>query len=328
MKIGIIASGGNAPGMNNAIIGFAKCALAAGYEPYVVYDGYKGLITNEIEKADIRLLENFIARGNIFIRTSRFPEFKDESIRQKAVENLHKHRINKLFICGGDGSYQGAEKLSKLGVECIATPGTIDNDISSTDYTIGFDSCLNFLTKTIDQLRNCFESHTGVFIVECMGRRWPDLTIESAIGCNAEYIITAENIITPDKFVEVVNTVMNKNGKKSCVFVVSEKLYGQDGHDTLTNIAKHIEEQTGFFTRAKLVCYDQRGAEPTARDRFMANIMAKYAVDLFLQNDHGYAIGYRNGQLIKTKLNEAINLTKTSEHQKQVDEYNKIMTAK
>jgi 6-phosphofructokinase 1 len=205
MRIGILASGGNSPGMNNAIITLVKKSLACKITPILIYDGYKGLLNEQFHRADIRKLEEFNFRGNVVIGTARSQEFYKLEYKKKAANILKKHKIDVLIVIGGDGSYKGASSLSELGVKVMCLPGTIDNDVASTHNTIGFNTCLNTIVNSLDSLRDSFDSHSGICFVEVMGREFSDLAIYGGIATQAEAIVTSENVMSIENFVEIAN---------------------------------------------------------------------------------------------------------------------------
>lgn len=205
MKIGILASGGNSPGMNNAIITLVKKAIALKMTPILIYDGYKGLLEEKFAKPNIAFLDNFNSRGNVMIGAARSKEFYKLETKKKAIAILKKHKIDVLVVIGGDGSYKGANSLAQLGMKVLCLPGTIDNDIASTHTTIGFNTCLNTIVNSLDAIRDCFDSHAGICFVEVMGRSFSDLAIYSGIATQAEAIITSENVMNAENFVEIAN---------------------------------------------------------------------------------------------------------------------------
>lgn len=308
-KIAILASGGNAPAMNNAIITLVKQAMVRKMQPFVVYDGFQGLIEDKIEPANIRYLEKFSARGNVVIRTSRSKEFKTLNGRKKAFNNLNKHQIDTLIIIGGDGSYKGAYELSKLGINCITIPGTIDNDVSSSDTTIGFHTSLNTIVDVIDGLRDTFDSHKTTGIIEVMGRFCDDLAIYSSIASGTEAVVTSKNIFKLNDFVNVVNESV-KNGKDSCLIIVAERLYGNNGLPTINHIAEQVEKITKKPTRACVLGHIQRGGTPTAYDRYIANIMAYEAIEIINKNMKNRAICLEKNKVKSIDLATAIKLKK------------------
>ncbi|MDR0825730.1 MAG: 6-phosphofructokinase, partial [Mycoplasmataceae bacterium] len=214
MRIAILASGGNSPGMNNAITTLVKSAQVHKIDTLLIYDGFKGLLEDKFGVADVRYLEQFNSRGNVVIGTARSKEFMEPANKKKAVANLKKHKVDVLIIIGGDGSYRGADSLTQFGMKVMTLPGTIDNDIASTDSTIGFYTCLNTITTAIDALRDSFDSHSGICFVEVMGRGFSDLAIQAGVATEAEAIVTKDNILKAEDFTKIANETM-KRGKRS-----------------------------------------------------------------------------------------------------------------
>ena len=202
-KIGILTSGGDAPGMNATVIGAIKAGIALNKDMYVVYDGYKGLIEKNFKKVDKHFIEDKLTSGGTAIKTARLPEFKEEEVRKVAVKDMKEEGIEALIVIGGDGSYMGAKRLTEMGINCIGLPGTIDNDIASSDYTIGFDTALNTVVNAIDQIRDTMTSHNRCAVVEIMGNKCPDLTSFAAIATNADEVFTSWGIQTPRKYSKV-----------------------------------------------------------------------------------------------------------------------------
>lgn len=292
-KIAILTSGGDSQGMNNAIRAIVKSAKANKIEPFLVYEGYKGLVENMIVPASNIAIDEYINRGGTFIYSARYVEFKQEETRIKAKKVLESHGIEALVVIGGDGSYHGAQLLHKLGVKTIALPGTIDNDISSTDFTIGFDTALFSIVENIDRIRDTSRSHHRCIIVEVMGRYAGDLALYSGIATGAELIITAENKMTLEEINKAVDQQMNKAKKNSMIIIVSEHIY-----DDVNQLAKDIESKTNVVTRASILGHLQRGGTPTATERILATRMGIKAVDLLLENKSGLAIG-----IVDNKIN-------------------------
>ena len=247
-KIAIWTSGGDSQGMNNAIRAIVKSAKANKIEPFLVYEGYKGLVENMIVPASNVAIDEYINRGGTFIYSARYVEFKQEETRIKAKKVLESHGIEALVVIGGDGSYHGAQLLHKLGVKTIALPGTIDNDISSTDFTIGFDTALSSIVENIDRIRDTSRSHHRCIIVEVMGRYAGDLALYSGIATGAELIITAENKMTIEEINKAVDQQMNKAKKNSMIIIISEHIY-----DDVNQLAKDIESKTNVVTRASIL---------------------------------------------------------------------------
>ncbi|MBD5423038.1 MAG: 6-phosphofructokinase [Mycoplasma sp.] len=300
-KVAILTSGGDAPGMNSAIRAIVKAAYWKGLEPYLVYEGYKGLTEGDIRKASDIEVDRFINQGGTFIYSARFPEFKDEKVRQMAKKQLDDKGIEALIVIGGDGSYHGAQLLHTIGVKTIALPGTIDNDISSSDYTIGFFTALESIVQNIDRIRDTARSHHRCIIVEVMGRYAGDLAVYSGIATGAEMIITAENKKSIDEIIKVVDNQVNKLKKDSVIIVVTEHVY-----DNLKEIAKEIETKTGVVTRESILGHLQRGGTPTGMERYVAAQMSTYAIELLCEGKSGLAIGLVNNKLVAEPILEAL----------------------
>ena len=302
-RIGILTSGGDAPGMNCAIRAVVRSGIAHGLEVYGIYDGYLGLINGDIFKMDRSSVSDIVNRGGTILRTARLPEFKDEVVRQKGVEQLKKFGIEALVVIGGDGSYMGAKKLTEMGINCIGLPGTIDNDIASTDYTIGFDTCLNTICDCVDKIRDTTESHSRCSIVEVMGNHCGDLALFGGLAEGAEMILTPDHPIPEE---EVFQTLLKmKEGKKDkrAIIIVSEKLY-PDIHA----FAKRVQENTGFDTRATVLGHVQRGGSPSAFDRILAARMGAYAVDALREGKGGICIGLVHNEIVSYDIYEALKL--------------------
>ncbi len=298
-KIGVLTSGGDAPGMNAAIRGVVRTALTKGLEVYGVYDGYLGLYEGKIKKLDRSSVSDVINRGGTFLGSARFPEFKDEKVRQQAIENLKKHDIDALVVIGGDGSYMGAKKLTEMGYPCIGLPGTIDNDIAGTDYTIGYLTALNTVIDAIDRLRDTSSSHQRISIVEIMGRHCGDLTLTSAIAGGCEYIITPEKPWTKEELIIELKKGMEK-GKKHAIIALTELMIDAN------HLAEVIEEATGRETRATVLGHIQRGGRPTAFDRILASRMGNYAVHLLQEGHGGRCVGIQKEELVHHDIIDAI----------------------
>ncbi|AHB36027.1 6-phosphofructokinase [Spiroplasma apis] len=313
-KIGVLTSGGDAPGMNAAIAAVIKSSIAKGIEPYVIKDGYKGLVENWIEKVDLEFADNIIAKGGTVIGSARLPEFKEENVRAKAVENLKNKGIEALVVIGGDGSYQGAEKLTKMGINCIGLPGTIDNDIVSSDFTIGFDTALNTVVRSIDAIRDTMQSHNRCSVVEIMGNGCGDLTLFAATATGAEVFSTTESTLTEE---EVINQVLDlaKKKKRSVIVAVAEKVY-KDVH----MLAEKIEKATGYVTRATVLGHVQRGGVPSAMDRYLATNAGIFAVEQLVAGKGGLYIGMSENKLVARNIESTLNMPKVDK----TEEYQKI----
>ena len=326
-RLGFLASGGNAQGMNNAIIGFVKNCLYHDIEPVLIMGGFKGLHEGNLKTyhpKQVRELEEFASRGNVIIGTSRFPQMTKLEIQKEVATQVKKHNLDGLFVIGGDGSYQGALALSKLGIKVMTLPGTIDNDVGSTEVTIGYDSALNQVNKNVSDLIDCFGSHDGVSIVEVMGRDCSDLTVSTGIGNNISHIVTRDNLIyNLEGFLEVVRQA-KKNGMNCCTILVTEKMYGMNGLPNLDDIADAIEKETGHLTRFTPIGYVQRGGTTSAYDRALANLMITYAIDLFLEGKTNMAMCRHANKITAIDLQQAVGMTKKSDNKQLIEKFNKI----
>ena len=298
-RIGVLTSGGDAPGMNAAVRGVVRTALNQSLEVYGIFDGYHGMFEDRITKLDRSSVSDIINRGGTFLGSARFPEFKEESVRLKAIENLKKHGIEALVVIGGDGSYMGAKKLTEMGYPCIGLPGTIDNDIAGTDYTIGYLTAMNTVIDAIDRLRDTSTSHQRISIVEIMGRHCGDLTLMSAIAGGCEYVISPETGLNKEKLISNIKDGIKK-GKKHAIIALTELMVDAN------QLAKEIETQTGRETRATVLGHIQRGGRPGAFDRILASKMGNFAVHLLLDGHGGRCVGMVKEELVHHDIIDAI----------------------
>lgn len=298
-KIGVLTSGGDAPGMNPAIRAVIRTCLTNDIEVYGIYDGYAGLHANNIRKLDGRDGADIINRGGTFLGSARFPEFKDVEVRKEAIKNLEAHGIEALIVIGGDGSYMGAKKLSEMGYPCIGVPGTIDNDIAGTDYTIGFMTCLNTIIDAVDRLRDTSSSHNRISIVEIMGRYCGDLTLWASIAGGCEHVVVPEVGFDEDELLATLKRG-EASGKKHAIIAVTE-------HMTDVNaLAKRIEAETGRETRETVLGHIQRGGAPMAFDRVLASRMGDYAVEMLIEGHSARCIGINHGQMVHHDIIECL----------------------
>lgn len=298
-KIGVLTSGGDAPGMNAAIRGVVRTGLSAGLEVYGIYEGYQGLVEGNIHKLERSSVSDVINRGGTFLGSARFPEFKEVAVREKAIEQLKKHGIDALVVIGGDGSYMGAKKLTEMGYPCIGLPGTIDNDIAGTDYTIGYMTALNTVIDAIDRLRDTSTSHQRISIVEIMGRYCGDLTLMAGIAGGCEYVVTPDTGFDKEALLQNIQDGVKK-GKKHAIISMTEHL------TDVNQLAKEIEAATGRETRATILGHTQRGGNPTAFDRILASRMGNYAVHLLMEGHGGRCVGIQRETLVHHDIIEAI----------------------
>ncbi len=300
-KIGILTSGGDAPGMNDALFGAIRAGYKLNKEMYVVKEGYRGLIEDKIEKVDKNYADNLLTRGGTIIKSARLPEFKEDKVQYEAIETLKKHGIEALIVIGGDGSYMGAKRLTEKGINCIGLPGTIDNDIASSEFTIGFDTALNTVVQAIDDIVDTSSSHKRCAVVEIMGNHCPDLTLYAGIATGADYIITSDTNTDIDKLISELKILKTKD-PDHVLILVAEKLL-----DTQA-LAKRIGEETGFDTRLTVLGHIQRGGKPTAMERVNAIRMGTYAVELLDKGIGGVCIGTDGNELIHTDIYDALKL--------------------
>lgn len=301
-RIGVLTSGGDAPGMNAAIRAVVRAGIRNGCEMYLVYEGYKGLIDGNIKRVDRSSVSEIISRGGTVIKSARLPQFKDIACRKKAVAMLKKHKIDALVCIGGDGTYMGAMKLTEMGINCIGVPGTIDNDIASTDYTIGFDTCLNTIVQCTDKIRDTTESHQRCSIVEVMGRRCGDLALFSGIAEGVDMIITPDHPISDKEMIENIREW--KEAKKSHVMIIlSENIYEHPNE-----LAEKIQKETGYETRVEVLGRIQRGGSPSAADRVLAARLGAHAIDLIMEGKGGLCVGLVNNKVVHYDIYEALQL--------------------
>jgi len=300
-KIGVLTSGGDAPGMNCAIRAVVRSALIRGVEVAGVFNGFAGLHGGKIKSLSRYSVSDVINRGGTFLGSARFPEFIEESVREEAIIQMRKAEIEALVVIGGDGSYMGAKELTEMGYPCIGIPGTIDNDVAGTDFTIGFDTALNIVVEAIDRLRDTSSSHKRISIVEIMGRYCGDLAVWAAIAGGAEYLIIPENgEFSEENLINQIEAGIER-GKKHAIVAITEHM------TDVYELAKSIERETDLETRATILGHIQRGGAPTARDRVLASRLGDYAVELLLQGKGGgRCVGIQTNVLVNHDIIDAI----------------------
>ena len=314
--IGVLTSGGDAPGMNAAVRAVVRTAISMGIKCYGIRRGYNGLIEGDVFEMSIRDVSDVIHRGGTVLYTARSPLFKTEEGINMAVDTCRKLGINGIVVIGGDGSFRGAMDLSKHGIPCIGIPGTIDNDISSTDYTIGFDTAMNTAMHMVDKLRDTTQSHERCSVVEVMGRHAGWLALESGIAVGATAILVPEVEFDIDRDVVAKINETQRSGKKHFIIVVAE------GVGSVEEIAKYVEDKTGIESRATILGHVQRGGSPTVRDREMASSMGYYAVKLLTSGASNRVVCYRSGKIVDADIFEALNMNKPFD----IDKYNMANT--
>jgi 6-phosphofructokinase 1 len=302
--IGVLTSGGDAPGMNAAIRAVVRKSLANGLKVKGIKKGYQGLLNEEIIDMDRRSVSDIIQRGGTILGTARCMEFTTPEGQAKGAEICRKHGIDGMVVIGGDGSYRGAQKLSQQGINTVGVPGTIDLDISCTDYTIGFDTAINTAMDAIDKIRDTSSSHERVSIVEVMGRHAGYIALWCAIANGADDILLPEKYDYNEQRI-IDNIIDNrKKGKTHHIIVNAEGI----GHST--SMARRIEAATGLETRASILGYMQRGGSPTCKDRVYASMMGCYAADILAAGKTNRVVGYRNGQFVDYDIDEALAMKK------------------
>ncbi|MDD4987874.1 MAG: 6-phosphofructokinase, partial [Candidatus Izemoplasmatales bacterium] len=299
MKIAVLTSGGDAPGMNAAIRAVVRTAIHYGIEAYGVMDGYKGLVEGRIKRLERNDVSQILNRGGTILGSSRLDDFYKIAIQKKAIANLKELEIDVLVVIGGDGTYRGAIALSKLDYPCIALPGTIDNDIPSTEYTIGFFTALDTAIDAIDKLRDTSFSHQRCTVVEVMGRNCGDLAVYAGIACGAEIVITKD---TGYSWEMVYDEALHAKqlGKRHLVIIVAEHIID------VQKLAHDIETHSPYEARATVLGYIQRGGNPSTYDRILASKMGTYAVELCRQGIVNQAVFTKSLDLGHCSLQEAL----------------------
>ena len=311
--IGVLTSGGDAPGMNAAIRAVVRKAIGNGMSVKGIKKGYQGLLNEEIIDMKASSVSDIIQRGGTVLGTARCNEFKTEEGQQKGADICKKHGIDGLVVIGGDGSYRGAQALSKHGINTIGIPGTIDLDIACTEYTIGFDTAINTAMEAIDTVRDTSSSHERCSIIEVMGRNAGYIALWCGVANGAEDILLPEKYDYNEQ--NIINNIISnrKRGKTHHIIINAEGI----GHST--SMARRIEAATGMETRATILGYMQRGGSPTCKDRFYASIMGAYATDILCAGKTNRVVGYQHGEVVDFDIDEALAMQKNiPEYQYQV----------
>ncbi|PKR79270.1 6-phosphofructokinase [Halalkalibacillus sediminis] len=299
-RIGILTSGGDAPGMNAAVRSVVRSCVYNGVEVYGIYYGYQGLIEGQIKKLTIGSVGDIIQRGGTMLYSSRSEEFKTEEGRKKAINQLKQHEIDGLVVIGGDGTFRGAMKLTEDGFPCIGVPGTIDNDIPGTDFTIGFDTALNTVIHSVDKIRDTATSHERIYVIEVMGRDAGDLALWAGLAAGAESILIPEVESDFDDVVEKIRRGHDR-GKRHSIILLAE------GVGSAVDYADRINEKLNVQTRYTVLGHVQRGGSPTANDRVLASRLGAYAVDLLISGEQGRMVGIEQNKLVHHNIIEILN---------------------
>lgn len=302
--IGVLTSGGDAPGMNAAIRAVVRSAIAQGLNVKGIKYGYAGLLNEDIIDMDTMSVSDIIQKGGTMLYTARCLEFKELEYQKKGAEICRKHGIDGIVVIGGDGSFNGASKLSAQGINTIGIPGTIDLDIACTEYTIGFDTAINTAMEACDKLRDTSESHERCSILEVMGRTAGHIALWCGISSGAEYVLTAEAYDHDEK--RIIDKILEKRkiGKRHHIIVNAE------GVGDSVAMAERIQKATGVETRATILGHIQRGGNPTCKDRVYATAMGVRAVELLVAGKSNRVVGYSNGEFVDYDIQEALAMQK------------------
>ena len=300
-RIAVLTSGGDAPGMNAAVRAVIRAGLYQGKEMFVIFDGYKGLVEGDIRQVTKEFTQDIINRGGTILRSARMPEFKEAEVQEKAIERLRDLDIDALVGIGGDGTYRGLLDLHKRGFPVIGIPGSIDNDVASTDWTIGFNTALNTICDCVDKIKDTSTSHQRCSVIEVMGRHCGDLAVYSSIAEAAELTITYDHPYDEEHIFKKLRKL--KAQKKShAIVIVSENLLD------VRALAKRIEEKTGFDTNVEILGHLQRGGAPSAFDRILASRMGAKAVECLLNDEDGKVIGSIDEEMVAIDIEEALSM--------------------
>lgn len=301
-NIAVLTSGGDAPGMNAAVRAVVRSAISFGMKVYGVKRGYNGLLHGDIQEMNLRSVSDIMQHGGTALFTARSPEFNTPEGVQKAADMCRKLGIDGVVVIGGDGSFRGARDLTGAGVACVGVPGTIDNDIACTDYTIGYDTALNTAMEMIDRIRDTTESHDRCSVVEVMGRRCGDIALHTAIATGAIATLVPEIPYDFEKDVIARIRMAQTTGKKHFIVVVAEGV----GHTQ--EIAETIQSETGIESRATILGHVQRGGSPTLRDRVVASRMGYHAVELLQNGMSNRVVAMKGEQIVDFDITEALNM--------------------
>lgn len=299
-KIAVLTSGGDSPGMNAAIRAVVRKGIYHDLEVYGIYHGFHGLVNGNIEKLELGSVGDIIHRGGTILRSARLPEFVNPEVQKQGLEQLHKHGLEGLVVIGGDGSYRGANALTNLGFPCVGVPGTIDNDISGTEFTIGFDTAINTVIDAIDKIRDTASSHDRTFVIEVMGRGAGDIALWSGLAGGAETILIPEEKETIDNIIDRLNSGKQR-GKRHSIIVVAE------GVMSGVKLAEQLKERIDADVRVSVLGHIQRGGSPSATDRFLASRLGARAVELLLEGKGGRAVGIVKNTIVDHAISEIIN---------------------
>ena len=301
-SIAVLTSGGDAPGMNAAVRAVVRSGINMGMKVYGVYRGYNGLLNGDVKEMNLRSVSEIIGNGGTMLYTARSEEFKKKEAQERAADYCRSMGISGVVVIGGDGSFRGAQALTNAGINCIGVPGTIDNDIACSEYTVGFDTAINTAIDMVDRIRDTAQSHDRCSIVEVMGRRCGDIALQTGISAGATAILVPEVEFNIEK--DVISRIINtqKTGKKHFIIVVAE------GVGKVNDLAKYIEQRLGIEARATILGHVQRGGTPTVRDRVVASQMGYKAVELLNQGFGNRVVVMRDGKITDLDIDEALSM--------------------
>jgi len=321
-NVAILTSGGDAPGMNVVCSIAIKYLISLNITPYLIYNGFKGIINKEFKKGSIKFANHIFNLGGSIIKSARFVEFEQKKVQEQAAQNLKELGIDALIVVGGDGSFIGASKLEQFNIKCIGIPASIDNDICASEYSIGFDTCLNTIKKAIMQIYDTSYSHHRCMIIETMGRNCGDLAFYGGLATNAKIIIISKLKIAKKDLIAKIKQIKEF---ENIIIVVSEHLYD------CVQLAKEIEQETKIVTRANVLSHIQRGGAPSAFDAILATKLTIFAIEqLIIKNKSNVFVGIKNNCLITTPISENTNVndSKTKQFQKYLKTWNLIQNIK
>ena len=304
-SLAVLTSGGDAPGMNAAVRAVVRAGIYNGFKVYGVYKGYNGLLNHDVQEMDLRSVSDILSRGGTILYTARSLKFMEKEYQLQAAEFCRSLDIEGLVVIGGDGSFRGARALSNAGIPCVALPGTIDNDIACSDYTIGFDTAMNTAVEMIDKIRDTAQSHDRCSVVEVMGRHCGDIALHTGIAVGATAILVPE--VEYDLERDVIARIYEQKdtGKKHFIVIVAEGVGG------VQDISNYIQHRTGIETRATILGHVQRGGSPTLRDRLMATTMGVEAVHLLSQGIGNRVIASHEGKIVNYDITEALDMPRS-----------------
>ena len=301
-SLAVLTSGGDAPGMNAAIRAVVRAGIYYGFKMMGVYKGYSGLLNGDVAELNLRSVSDILSRGGTILYTARSKRFMQPEYQQQAADYCRSLDIEGLVVIGGDGSFKGARALSNLGIPCVGIPGTIDNDIACSDYTIGFDTAMNTAVEMVDKIRDTAASHDRCSVVEGMGRHCGDIALQTGIAVGATAILVPE--IEHDLERDVISRIYEQKdtGKKHFIVIVAEGVGG------VQEISHYIQHRTGIETRATILGHVQRGGSPTLMDRLMATSMGVSAVHLLANGVGNRVVAYKNGDIVDYDITEALDM--------------------